>query len=199
MPGRLSRRDNILKAAGDLFLKQGYQATTVRQIAEAVGCTEAALYYHFKGGKRELLQRVIEDVELDLRSAVQALEQAASLSDLVRRYGSAVADMRGGQIQRTIRWISYEMPSLTPEERRPFYEALLTFQRALTGAVGCFIGDPEEAEPDRVAAAVYELWLSADFLRLGLGVAGSGRCHPPVRPALERLRTGTGSRKLVCI
>ncbi len=146
MPGRLSRRDNILKAAGDLFLKQGYQATTVRQIAEAVGCTEAALYYHFKGGKRELLQRVIEDVELDLRSAVQALEQAASLSDLVRRYGSAVADMRGGRIQRTIRWISYEMPSLTPEERRPFYEALLTFQRALTGAVGCFIGDPEEAD-----------------------------------------------------
>src|SRR5664279_2303793 len=145
MAGRESRRVTILEAASQLFMERGFHATTVRQIAQAVGCTEAALYYHFKGGKRDLLQHVIEAAELDLRSAITELEQATSLDDLAQRYGAAVANMQGGRIHRTIRWISYEMPTFTPEERRPFYNALLNFQRDLTRVVMCFVSDPDDA------------------------------------------------------
>jgi AcrR family transcriptional regulator len=40
-------RDEILRTAMDLFMAQGYDATSLRQIADRLGVTKAALYYHF--------------------------------------------------------------------------------------------------------------------------------------------------------
>jgi AcrR family transcriptional regulator len=51
--GDLSRT-RIIDAARELFGNQGFDSTTVREIAEKVGLTDAALYYHFKS-KREIL------------------------------------------------------------------------------------------------------------------------------------------------
>jgi AcrR family transcriptional regulator len=51
--GDLSRT-RIIDAARELFGNQGFDSTTVRQIAEKAGLTDAALYYHFKS-KREIL------------------------------------------------------------------------------------------------------------------------------------------------
>jgi AcrR family transcriptional regulator len=41
-------REEILRVALDLFRSQGYDATSLRQIAERLGITKAALYYHFR-------------------------------------------------------------------------------------------------------------------------------------------------------
>jgi AcrR family transcriptional regulator len=41
-------RDRILDVALDLFTEQGFDATSLRQIAERLGVTKAALYYHFE-------------------------------------------------------------------------------------------------------------------------------------------------------
>lgn len=43
-----TRRDEILWAAKKLFLKEGYEATTIRRIADAVGVSAPALYLYFK-------------------------------------------------------------------------------------------------------------------------------------------------------
>ena len=43
-----SQRQEILAQARHLFLEQGYHGLAMRSIAEAVGVTKAALYYHFK-------------------------------------------------------------------------------------------------------------------------------------------------------
>ncbi len=40
-------RTEILRHASRLFAEQGYRATSVREVAEACGCTKPALYYHF--------------------------------------------------------------------------------------------------------------------------------------------------------
>src|SRR3954454_5105548 len=40
-------RETILAAARQLFGEKGYDATSLRQIADAVGTTKAAVYYHF--------------------------------------------------------------------------------------------------------------------------------------------------------
>ncbi|MFE9306206.1 TetR/AcrR family transcriptional regulator [Streptomyces sp. NPDC088353] len=39
----------IRKVALELFAAQGYEATSLREIAERLGITKAALYYHFNG------------------------------------------------------------------------------------------------------------------------------------------------------
>src|ERR1700743_3328505 len=43
-----TRRDEILLAAKKLFLKEGYEATTIRRIADEVGVSAPALYLYFK-------------------------------------------------------------------------------------------------------------------------------------------------------
>jgi AcrR family transcriptional regulator len=48
-------RERILDAALDLFIEKGYDKTTLREIAEQLGFTKAALYYHFPGKKDILL------------------------------------------------------------------------------------------------------------------------------------------------
>jgi AcrR family transcriptional regulator len=52
--GPASTRDRILDAALDLFVQHGFDGTSVRQIAERVGTTKAALYYYF-ASKDEIL------------------------------------------------------------------------------------------------------------------------------------------------
>jgi AcrR family transcriptional regulator len=42
-----STRDRILDVALDLFAEEGYDQTSLRQIADRMGFTKAALYYHF--------------------------------------------------------------------------------------------------------------------------------------------------------
>ncbi|MEV0708211.1 helix-turn-helix domain-containing protein [Nocardia aurea] len=42
------RRDEILAAARELFLRRGYAATSIADIAAAVGASKAAVFYHFK-------------------------------------------------------------------------------------------------------------------------------------------------------
>jgi AcrR family transcriptional regulator len=42
-----STRERILDVALDLFIEKGYDRTSLREIAENLGVTKAALYYHF--------------------------------------------------------------------------------------------------------------------------------------------------------
>jgi len=62
MPGNVTptkTRDLILNAAEALFARQGYQATTIKQVAARVGVQGPALYKHFTS-KRALFEEVLE-------------------------------------------------------------------------------------------------------------------------------------------
>lgn len=52
-------RELILDAAESLFARQGYQATTIKQVAEQVGVQGPAIYKHFTN-KRSLFDEVLE-------------------------------------------------------------------------------------------------------------------------------------------
>jgi AcrR family transcriptional regulator len=51
-------RERILDEARSLFLERGFAATSMQEIADAVGMTKPALYYHFKD-KQDLLVAVL--------------------------------------------------------------------------------------------------------------------------------------------
>lgn len=53
-----STKQEILDKALDLFSVQGYEATSVSQIADAVGIRKASLYSHFKS-KQEILDALV--------------------------------------------------------------------------------------------------------------------------------------------
>ncbi|HET6214920.1 MAG TPA: helix-turn-helix domain-containing protein [Micromonosporaceae bacterium] len=53
-------RARIQRVAMELFTEQGYEKTALREIAELLGVTKAALYYHFKS-KEEIVDSFISD------------------------------------------------------------------------------------------------------------------------------------------
>jgi AcrR family transcriptional regulator len=50
----------ILTAAKELFLAKGYKGVSMKEIADAVQVTSAALYYHFPKGKEDLFTKMIQ-------------------------------------------------------------------------------------------------------------------------------------------
>jgi AcrR family transcriptional regulator len=53
-------RERIKAVALELFTEQGYEKTSLREIAERLNVTKAALYYHFKS-KDEIVSSFVED------------------------------------------------------------------------------------------------------------------------------------------
>jgi AcrR family transcriptional regulator len=58
-------RTRILAVALELFATQGYAGTSIRDIAEPMGMTKAALYYHF-ASKEEILDGVTAPIRDDM-------------------------------------------------------------------------------------------------------------------------------------
>lgn len=58
--GEKNTKQKILDAALDLFSTQGYEATSIAQITEAVGIRKASLYSHFSG-KQEILNTLLQN------------------------------------------------------------------------------------------------------------------------------------------
>ncbi|HVW31575.1 MAG TPA: helix-turn-helix domain-containing protein [Acidimicrobiia bacterium] len=71
-------RARILEVAAELFTEQGYEATSLRQIADRLGFTKAALYYHFQS-KEQLFAALIEPAETILTGFIDRLEAAAGV------------------------------------------------------------------------------------------------------------------------
>ena len=92
-------RQEILDAALVLFADQGYDKTSLREIAEQVGVTKAALYYHFPS-KEEILVALFEPVATmqdqlleDLRNDV-LLDPATWMPALERILGAVLENRR---------------------------------------------------------------------------------------------------------
>ncbi len=69
-----SGRDAILDTSAKLFSQQGYNGVSIRDIAQACGLTNAALYYHFKN-KEDLFLAMLQR---DHDKAMAALHEAAN-------------------------------------------------------------------------------------------------------------------------
>jgi AcrR family transcriptional regulator len=56
---RVPTRDRILFAGAELFRRQGYAATGLKQVVAEAGAPFGSLYHHFPGGKEQLGEEVI--------------------------------------------------------------------------------------------------------------------------------------------
>jgi len=113
------RKMKILRQAAQIFLEQGYDATSMSQIAERCQITKPGLYYHFKS-KQELLFSVMS-VALDVleKNTLAATLAATGHEDRLRRiintHARIVTDEGDGAF--TI-LVTQETKALTPEDRR---------------------------------------------------------------------------------
>lgn len=88
---RSDTRERILDVALELFTDQGYDKTSLREIAERLGITKAALYYHFERKDDMLLALHLRLHELGR----EAFDQLDSLPDDVARAAAWPAILDG--------------------------------------------------------------------------------------------------------
>jgi TetR/AcrR family transcriptional repressor of nem operon len=74
--GERTTRSDIVKAADELFYRQGYQHTSFAHIADAVGISRGNFYHHFKT-KDEILEAVIAGRLASTRTMLAAWESTA--------------------------------------------------------------------------------------------------------------------------
>ncbi|MEU7139326.1 helix-turn-helix domain-containing protein [Nocardia sp. NPDC046473] len=73
----------IRDAAVKLFGDKGFEQTSLREVADAVGITKASLYYHY-ASKLDLLHAIIDPIIDHMHSVVLDLDRAARDADGVR-------------------------------------------------------------------------------------------------------------------
>ena len=78
---RAEIREKILEAARELFVKEGYEAVTMRKIAQKIEYSATAIYFHFKD--KEAVMR--ELCATDFRTLAKQLTRIAKLADPVER------------------------------------------------------------------------------------------------------------------
>ena len=83
----LAGRERILREARERFVARGYADVTMQDVADAVGLTKAAVYYHF--GDKEGLFEAVFFAELERVAAGIAAELAAASSFRARLEGVA--------------------------------------------------------------------------------------------------------------
>jgi AcrR family transcriptional regulator len=62
-------RERIQSIALELFAEQGYEKTSLREIAERLGVTKAALYYHFRS-KEDIVRSFTEDYRAEVEAVI---------------------------------------------------------------------------------------------------------------------------------
>ena len=99
-----TRRDEILMAAKELFIREGYQATTIRRIADVVGVSAPALYLYFKDKEAIMLALCdqtfgflndqmdeLAKQNTEVTDYVRTLEEAKDATDLPEASKDAIA------------------------------------------------------------------------------------------------------------
>jgi len=91
-----TRRDELLGIAAQLFARNGYSQTTVRDIADEAGILSGSLYHHFDS-KETMLREILKDFMgdlLDVFTAIVAKGEPAgtTLDELVRTAFETIHD-----------------------------------------------------------------------------------------------------------
>lgn len=91
---RGNTRQRIQDVALELFAQRGYEKTSLREIAEQLDVTKAALYYHFKS-KEDIVISLFEDLTRPCDEVITwAKEQPGDLEtklEVLRRYSEALS------------------------------------------------------------------------------------------------------------
>lgn len=140
-----STRARLVVAAVVLFTQHGFAGTSLQMIADELGFTKAAIYYHFRT-REQLLSAVVEPILEQLRIVVETAEQQrtahARADHMLRGYAELAVQ------NRALVSVLAGDPSVNDALRtRPEWDAVINRQMAL-------LADTDSGPAGMVKAAV---------------------------------------------
>ncbi len=146
---RSDTRARIQQVAVELFTEHGYDGTSLREIAERIDVTKAALYYHFKS-KEDIVASLVQDYADQMDSLIawgrEQPRTAQTRREVLSRYVDIVA--KGDQVFRMLHQNQASANMLGSMKRRGdlFKERIEFLIDLLT--------EPDAGLPERVRAAM---------------------------------------------
>ncbi len=142
-------RARIQQVAVELFTEHGYEGTSLREIAERLDVTKAALYYHFKS-KEDIVTSLVEDYSQQMDALIawgrEQPRTAQTRREIVSRYVDIVAE--GDKVFRMLHQNQAAVSMLaTAKSRGELFKERIQFLIEL-------LTEPGAALPERVRAAM---------------------------------------------
>lgn len=141
-------RSRLREVALQLFAEQGYEKTSLREIAERLGVTKAALYYYYPS-KEDIVRSLVEDYVSQLDALIDWARGQPSTptmrADLVLRYLDIVAN--GAEVFRMLQQNQAAVSGLAAAKERGEL-----FRERLDALVDLLAG-PDAPLRDQVRAA----------------------------------------------
>lgn len=171
-------KQRVLDCAEGLFMRLGYNAVTLRDIADTLGIRQASLYYHFPQGKEQLYVSVAERAFQRHRAGMEAALAAVG-PDLAAQL-LAVADWFDTQPKISFSGMMHaDMPALADESAG--YLARTAYECLFIPLGGIF----RDAGDRGLIRAVNPDMMAGTYLAILDGVAYSGtRPGTPQRRAM---------------
>ncbi|MFZ6046513.1 TetR/AcrR family transcriptional regulator [Pseudomonas sp. CR3202] len=143
-----SARGKLLQTAAHLFRSKGYERTTVRDLASAVGIQSGSIFHHFKS-KDEILRSVMEETVLYNTALMRAaLADAGDLRERVLALIRCELQSIMGGTGEAMAVLVYEWRSLSEEGQLHILQLRETYEQpwlevlAEARAAGYFSADP---------------------------------------------------------
>jgi AcrR family transcriptional regulator len=181
-PGAAGR---LQEAAMALYVDQGYEQTTVAEIAERAGVTARTFFRHF-ADKREVLFAGSEQLEAAMLAALASAPADASPLEAVGAALDASAEMLGGNHVHARRRQALLGANPELQERE-----LIKMARLASAFTGGLVARGTPAAQARLAAAAATAVFRVGFERWVAGPR-SGSLEAVLREALDQLRGLTG-------
>ncbi|MFJ4038574.1 TetR/AcrR family transcriptional regulator [Microbacterium sp. NPDC090007] len=183
-------RDGILDVAVRVFNEQGYDATSVSDLARRLGLTKSALYHHFSS-KEELLSVALETALGGLEAVLdQPAARTGAASDRLRFVLTGATDVLVAQLPAVTLLLRVRGNSAVEQaalERRRVFDHRVTALVAAAQAEGEVRDDVDAAVAARLLFGMINSVV--EWYRPGGGVDGDRLGADIVRIALDGLRT----------
>ncbi|MFI9151199.1 TetR/AcrR family transcriptional regulator [Streptomyces sp. NPDC053367] len=171
---RGNTRQRIQDVALELFAEQGYEKTSLREIAERLEVTKAALYYHFKT-KEEIVVSLFADLTQPIEDLIEwGSAQPSTLEtkhEIVRRYSAALAGaaplfrfmqenqatVRDLQIGETFKDRMRSLRDIVIDPEAPLVDQVRCVSAIFTLHAGMFFLQDLEGDPEDKRRAVLEV------------------------------------------
>ncbi|WP_163505901.1 TetR/AcrR family transcriptional regulator [Fodinicola acaciae] len=153
-------RELVLAAARELFLRDGYLATSLAAIADAAGFSTGVVYSNFNG-KAELALLVVREIQTEQLAALRGIVERRRPVDetlaAVRKWGESAADSGWPRLEIELALDARSDPDFVSVEAKRQRSAVAQGAEMLRGVVPKVVADTLPLEAIADAAVNYAI------------------------------------------